>query len=81
MCLYVRFVETHHMRLDWLERHCQIWQCLSINNPCHCEEERRSNLVVMQINYALTTRLPRCTRNDIIFIISLPQPIALSANY
>jgi hypothetical protein len=29
---------------------------------------RRGNLVAMQIGHALATRLPRCARNDMVFI-------------
>jgi len=34
---------------------------------CHCDEERRSNLVAIQIGHALATRLPRYARNDMLF--------------
>ena len=38
--------------------------------PCNCEEERRSNLVAMQIGHVLATGLPRYARNDTWFYLS-----------
>ena len=56
------------------------WRCIpthpgrtSKQKPCYCEEERRNDLVAMQIGRALATRLPRCARNDIVFIGSFGQ--------